>query len=812
MPIISLLETIGLTVVKEAGNEIICTCPDCGKNKLSVNKQTAQWQCWVGCDKGNAWTLLGKQTAKSKSEIAQILQDYNLIDPPRHFSKPHTNRLDKKPMLAADDVVTVSQTEIDQFSRAKKIDPVVFGHLQAYKLKDSDIIIIPGFDPDKPKKACGWIRVHTNGKYIKTASGLQKYPVIVGSQPGLIGYKTLPQSDTILFCEGWKDFLAARSQGYASLTNTQGVKTWRNSWGQVFIDKTVLIIFDRDKAGQSAERLIAGHISEYARQVKIARLPHQYKETGGKDLHDYVRGDAGKIEDLEFVEFVPITDNSAKTGHGTTCRPVNQKSAELLSAETERKEKTKLFVADFSKYLDFPVDAMPEVLRPFIETASEAIQCPPDFIGVPLLTALGGVIGRTHMIEVKAGWRESTALWTVVVGETGTAKSPALKVALKPLYEVQEKAFEEYSLEMDIYTVDAKKYKKKYKFWVNDKEDTKPPEDPKEPILQRIIVSDATVEALTPIMHDNPRGLILSRDELAGWINSMNQYKGGKGADIQFFLTVWSGGNVIVDRKNLSETINISDTYLAITGSCQPGVLMDLLDEERQQDGFASRLLISYPRGIQRQWTDSGIEESVKQPVAQLFIKLYKLEMLEYNDEYSPALVTFTPKGLEVFKEVMNVHFAQKNKYQLSGPILAHWAKMEGYIARMALIIHVIRKVENETDKEMVDETSVLMAAGLGDYFLAHAARLYGMIDESKSLSCCERTLRWARKHQKMEIAPRDLISARIVNNAEESRALLDDLEAAGKGYWADDGKKKFIFRPMKQLSNSADFTIQGEK
>lgn len=42
----------------------------------------------------------------------------------------------------------------------------------------------------------------------------------------------------------------------------------------------------------------------------------------------------------------------------------------------------------------------------------------------------------------------------------------------------------------------------------------------------------ATVEAIAPILLHNPRGLLMYRDELAGWIGDMDRYSKSKGGDV----------------------------------------------------------------------------------------------------------------------------------------------------------------------------------------------------------------------------------------------------------------------------------------
>ena len=55
------------------------------------------------------------------------------------------------------------------------------------------------------------------------------------------------------------------------------------------------------------------------------------------------------------------------------------------------------------------------------------------------------------------------------------------------------------------------------------------------------------MEAIAPLLQANPRGLLLSRDELAGWIGSFDRYTGGKGsADAAHWLSMHNGEEIVV--------------------------------------------------------------------------------------------------------------------------------------------------------------------------------------------------------------------------------------------------------------------------
>ncbi len=440
------------------------------------------------------------------------------------------------------------------------------------------------------------------------------------------------------------------------------------------------------------------------------------------------------------------------------------KGADLLSAE-------------LGGCLGFPVEAIPEVLKPLVVEGARAIQCPPDYIAIPLLTCMGGAIGRTRVLQVKEGWEEPTAIWTVIVGRTGTTKSPAFELATEGLKEIEQGWLEDY----------LKQSKEQRS------------EDADEPLLKRIIVSDTTVEALGPVMRDNPRGIILLIDEMSGWMDSMNQYKGGKGSDYQFYLTAWSKGAWRIDRKHMKTSIIIPKTYLAVTGTVVPGVLQKLLDRERQIDGFAARLLISYPPEVDEQWTDKGVEDSIRGPVIELQKKLLRLGFQE-GKRNKPKVIKFSKEGYGAFREVMVDHLEQYKRYGLEEALRAHWAKMKGYAARLSLIVHLIRLHSGETSSKRVDQESVYMAATLVDYFKAHIAKFYGELQQIQAVALSERIIQWANKNGKSEILTRDVYTAHIIPDAETTKAVLDDMAKRGLGKWEDtESKRKFILTPTQQ-------------
>ncbi len=187
-------------------------------------------------------------------------------------------------------------------------------------------------------------------------------------------------------------------------------------------------------------------------------------------------------------------------------------------------------------YTPFPVDLLPTPIRCYVQEAARAIHCDAAFTALPLLSALGAAVGNTRRIALKRGalpWTEPPILWAGIVGYSGTGKSPALKVALWCVESRERREMAEATQRLGEYASEILRYEVELTAWKRSgcKKGEPEPEKPHPPGCQRFAVSDTTVEALADRLADNPRGLLLARDELSGWLRSFDQYKSGKGGD-----------------------------------------------------------------------------------------------------------------------------------------------------------------------------------------------------------------------------------------------------------------------------------------
>lgn len=389
----------------------------------------------------------------------------------------------------------------------------------------------------------------------------------------------------------------------------------------------------------------------------------------------------------------------------------------------------------------FPVEVLPTSLKRFVVEAAASIGCPPEFVGVPMLTTLGAAIGNSRVLKIKKGYTQGAVLYTAIVAEPGAKKSPALAVATAPAWAKQDDLKQEYTRAMT-------DYRRKKMAWEAEKRKAVQggdpiPEPPEKPSLRRTVINDTTVEALFPLLDANPRGLLSSNDEFSGFMKSMDQYKGGKGSDRQKYLSMWSCSPVTLDRKGQDEPLIFSRPFVGITGAIQPGVLSEI--KNGREEGLIDRILFAFPEPVPHRWSDLETSEEAEAAYKNLYNELYTLDMpLDENGNPAPHYLDFTSRAKELFSGAINSLGEEMEKPGFPDHLKGAWSKMEAYLARLTLILAVVNNVDRRSlDLGVLDGTNndnptvgiedVEAAIALINYFKAHARRVYAKLHGEKS-------------------------------------------------------------------------------
>ena len=236
--------------------------------------------------------------------------------------------------------------------------------------------------------------------------------------------------------------------------------------------------------------------------------------------------------------------------------------------------------------------------------------------------------------------------------------------------------------------------------------------------------TETIIGGLAVVLEGTPRGVLVMRDELAGWVRSMDQYKsGGKGADRQFWLSGWSNSHVIVDRKGRGEPLFLPRPFVGVVGAIQPGVLPEL--GAGREDGMMDRFLFAYPLPVPSAWSDHEISPASRAEYARLYERLRELHMnTDEHGDPNPVRVHFSPDAKELFKGAVNELGKERHRPGFPARLKGPYSKLEAYLARLSLILALSRAADTGV-AERVEEDDVLAAMVLVDYFKGMARRVY---------------------------------------------------------------------------------------
>lgn len=380
-----------------------------------------------------------------------------------------------------------------------------------------------------------------------------------------------------------------------------------------------------------------------------------------------------------------------------------------------------------------PLDAFGPWWAGWIVRTAAAANAPPDYTALPLLAAASALIGNARWARGWQGWFEPPVLWCAAVGNPSSGKSPgAAPVMREVLGLVEAEMGCGFPAELDAWKEAAAVADAINKQWEADvkaavKAGNPAPSKPREatppprPVCPRVRVSDATVEALAVLLGGLPKGVLNTRDELAGWLLNLSRYSGG--SDRPFWLESYVGGPYIVDRLKNPAPIRLPRLAVASFGTIQPDRLADALTGT--DDGLAGRFLWTWPDPVPFR---RPTVQTDPDGAARALGRLAALSMVPGEDgEPKPAFVSADPDAaacLEAFACDM-----QAMEEGVSGLLKSSVGKARGQVLRLALVLELLRWCADPDAPEpgRIGTEAMDAAAGLvRSYFLPMAFRVLG--------------------------------------------------------------------------------------
>jgi Protein of unknown function (DUF3987) len=421
-----------------------------------------------------------------------------------------------------------------------------------------------------------------------------------------------------------------------------------------------------------------------------------------------------------------------------------------------------------------------------IQTAN-AMPTAPEFLFTTLLSAAASQIGTAAQVIIKpsAKYKQPMVFWSAIVANSGSMKTPAQRIILDPLVELEKQAHDVYKAEMAEY------------------EQRKASGDnPPKPLRKRYLTKDATLETLQRIHADNPQGILYYRDELAGAIKGRDQYRKGRGADEEAELDQWTGAAIIVDRADKSTCL--AQSAISRTGSIQWEILGDLMGDHRDANGAWSRWLFCAADAPTRYLSlfqaepDTGITETL----LWLYSDLAKLPTQDYLlDDAAKRMFEYWQRQL-----------VDEQQTQDTLGLKLVYPKIEAYTARLALWLHIVNAVlRRETPSQEISGLTMGRAIQLAAYYLWQHRLIHTHNSPDAGLAGVALKIHKFVERVGEASASKLKSGIRSLRNlaTEQIRQLMQTLAQAGYGLIKGEGKE-MIYTTAAPPQNTARLKVQA--
>jgi hypothetical protein len=626
-------------------------------------------------------------------------------------------------------------------------DGAVLGHIGRYQNGSDKKNIIPYFKLN----GAGW------------TAGIELEP-----RP-LYGLNKLANHDrkkAVFVVEGEKCAAALQSLGISCVTSLGGSQAAKLAdWTPLSGCKLTYLLPDNDAPGEhyAMDVYAALMALEQPPAVKILRFNEL---PAGADIVNWLQGWVSNWDGYK-----PIADNLHETLQGKL-------RIELRKAEPvpDDWKKTDVGGSDLGGF-DWetpgeietktpPVQALkpemiPEPLRPWLTDVSHRMQTPTDFAAISALIIAGSVIGAACGIRPKRldDWEVIPNLWGACIGRPSIAlKSPAMKEPMQLLERLQaiygeqferEKAGAEFdTLANKAMLDDLKAQLAKTAKGAGKDRVASPDELQKikadyleltensepEPARRLFKTNECSIQSMTVLQKQNPRGLLTFRDELTGLLVKWDREDGAD--ERAYFLEGWNGNGSFIDVKIGRGLTDAPNICISLLGGIQPDKLKRYLYQALQgnDDGLMQRLQMAVWPDEPKSWAnvDACPNKVAKQRAFNILQALAELDFTSYGavqgEHDERPFFHFDDEGQAIFNTWLAELQTVKIKNEDNPLMLEHLGKYRSLMPSLALIFHCI-DIAAGNGSGQVSGKAARLAVDWCQYLETHARRIYAMAE-----------------------------------------------------------------------------------
>jgi hypothetical protein len=438
-----------------------------------------------------------------------------------------------------------------------------------------------------------------------------------------------------------------------------------------------------------------------------------------------------------------------------------------------------------------PLNVFGAKWSPWIADAAKAAACSPDYVALPILASVSVLIGHARWAQAVPGWSEPPHLWMAPVGDSGDGKSPGSDCLMRVILPaIEHRMIGDFPERLHEWRAAAALDKAVAKRWEDeqraalragtpfDKPMSKPTVsdvEPRQPCLRHY---DITIEEVAAVLAtEAPKGVMIVRDELAGWLDAMNAYNPAGRA---FWIEAYGGRPYrVARRKHSGQPIDIPHLAVAVCGGTQPEKIAKLVADA--DDGLLARVQWGWPDPVD---FDLGVETPNAEWAITAFDRLRELDLAPGNPP-TPIHMSLTTEAIKLLREFGKE--MQQRRENSGGLLRSAFGKARGTALRLSLVLEWLWWCGRDDSPLPPGEISVRAFAAaatlVADYFMPMAERVFGDAGATEVERAASTLARWIIKEKPSEV---------------HVRLMQRDVRLPG-------------LRTAGQIKAAADFLVEGD-
>lgn len=345
----------------------------------------------------------------------------------------------------------------------------------------------------------------------------------------------------------------------------------------------------------------------------------------------------------------------------------------------------------------FPVEHLPASQQGFVEYQTTSLGADPAGVAMAMLTVISGALDQRFLLKMRRSgdWFAPPRLWTVLIGEPATKKTPIIGACLKPLRKIEADFAAQQRRDMMVWEAAEK-----------------PDRGAKPDAATRFILNDLTVEIAGEILGRQQRGALVVHDELSSFVGSLDRYSSGRGSsDRAFWLTAYNGGSLAVDR--ISRSVFVTNLCVAFLGGMQPDRVRDLAD--LMTDGLLQRF---NPVLIERGKVSAEVDNELP--------AMRYGDLISYLASMKPLTLQLSDAGLRAAEEFRQEVYELESAPGVLGRGFCAWiGKLPGTHGSLSLLLHILENKAEAPYLQIGERTVRAAAAILTDFLIPHGRAFY---------------------------------------------------------------------------------------